>query len=117
MYSKYKHFFWLFFCIGFFLSIFLVFNEYFSNQIFVQRYDAEVRKCVNEKKLCDIEVLKLRTMDLDANQKKILELGDLIDHHVFFYWNILRIFGLFILVGISPFICVWIKQQVTKSRY
>ena len=116
MYNKYKHFFWLFFIIGLFLSIFLAINEYFSNQIFLQRYDIEMRQCLTDENICNIELLKQTEKNLDANQKKLVELHELISHHVFFYWNILRIFMIFILIGVSPFIFVWTKQKLLRFK-
>ena len=116
MYNKYKHLFWLFFIIGLFLSIFLAINEYFSNQIFLQRYDIEMRQCLTDEKICNIELLKQTEKNLDANQKKLVELHELISHHVFFYWNILRIFMIFILIGVSPFIFVWTKQKLLRFK-
>lgn len=116
MYSKYKHFFWLFFFIGLFLSIFLIINEFFSNQIFLQRYEIEMGQCIEANKICDIELLNSSEVILDANQKKLIELDELISHHIFFYWNILRIFLFFIFVGISPFILIWINQKIKKIK-
>ena len=98
-----KHFFWLFLIIGFFLSLFLVLNEYFSHQIFIEEYQRQMNFCIESNQKCDIDKLvNAKKEDLNANQLKLVELNMLIINFKNYLINILIIFGIFILIAVIP---------------
>ena len=98
-----KQFFWLFAIIGFFLSLFLVVNEYFSHQIFLEEYDRQYAFCIESNHKCDIEKLaNIEKEKLNANQLKLIELNILITNYKNYLINIFIIFGIFNLIAIIP---------------
>ena len=98
-----KQFFWLFAIIGFFLSLFLVVNEYFSHQIFIEEYERQMNFCIESNQKCDIDKLVNRKKeDLNANQLKLVELNMLIINFKNYLINILIIFGIFNLIAVIP---------------
>ena len=74
-----KQFFWLFAIIGFFLSLFLVVNEYFSHQIFIEEYERQMNFCIESNQKCDIDrLINIKNENLNPNQLKLIELNTLI---------------------------------------
>ena len=106
MISKFsKQFFWLFAIIGFFLSLFLLVNEYFSHQVFLEEYERQMSLCIESNQKCDLERLISNTkQDLNANQLKLIELNTLIINFKNYLMNILIIFGIFNLIAIIPIV-------------
>jgi len=115
-----KQFFWLFAIIGFFLSLFLLENEYFSHDIFLQEYDRQMAFCTESNKQCNLEILaNKQAEDLNANQLKLIELNALIISYKEYLLNILVIFGVFNLIAIIPIIVNFfneIKSRIKLSR-
>ncbi len=110
-----KQFFWLFAIIGFFLSLFLLVNEYFSHEIFLQEFDRQMAFCTESNQQCSLErLINKEEGDLNANQLKLLELNALIINYKNYLLNILVIFGVFNLIAIVP-IAVNIYSEI-QSR-
>lgn len=98
-----KPFFWLFFSIGFFLCIFLTINEYFSHQIFAKELHTQITYCETLSTDCGFDVLKKSdSKDLNANQKRIIELTSLVQSYGPSMLKNLYIFLIFLLIGIMP---------------
>ena len=96
---------WLFAIIGFFLSLFLAINEYFSHQIFLDEYQRQMAFCLESNKNCDIDKLvNIKKEDLNPNQLKLIELNMLIINFKNYLINILIIFGIFNLIALIPLI-------------
>ena len=107
MISKFsKQFFWLFVIVGFFLSLILLANDYFSHQIFLEEYERQMAFCIeSNNQQCNVEKLSSKNgSDLNANQLKLIELNTLIINFKNYLLNILIIFGVFNLIAIIPMI-------------
>ena len=115
-----KQFFWLFAIIGFFLSLFLLVNEYFSHEIFLQEFDRQMAFCTESNQQCSLErLINKEEGDLNANQLKLLELNALIINYKNYLLNILVIFGVFNLIAIVPIgvnIYSEIQSRIKLSR-
>ena len=121
MISKFsKQFFWLFAIVGFFLSIILLANDYFSHQIFLEEYERQMAFCIESNKQCSIEkIASKEDVNLNANQLKLIELNTLIINFKNYLRNILIIFGLFNLIAVIPMLInVYseIKSRIKLSR-
>ena len=121
MISKFsKQFFWLFAIVGFFLSLILLANDYFSRQIFLEEYDRQMAFCIESNKQCNLETLaSKKDVNLNANQLKLIELNTLIINFKNYLKNILIIFGIFNLIAVIPMIIdIYgeIKSRIKLSR-
>ena len=116
MISKFsKQFFWLFAIIGFFLSLILLANDYFSHQIFLEEFERQMAFCVESNHQCSLERIANKDIaNLNANQLKLIELNTLIVNFKSYLINILIIFGVFNLIAIIPMI-IDIYSEI-KSR-
>ena len=100
-----KQFFWLFAIIGFFLSLILLANDYFSHQIFLEEYERQMAFCIESNKQCNIEKIStIEVSKLNANQLKLIELNTLIINFKNYLINILITFSIFNLIAIIPMI-------------
>ncbi len=98
-----KQFFWLFFIIGFFLSLFLIANEFFSHHLFKEELNKQTKICIEAERLCTIEDLNnLEYQALNKNQKRIIELQEVVEAHKKELTSIFFIFSIFILIGLLP---------------
>ena len=106
MISKFsKQFFWLFAIVGFFLSLILLANDYFSHQIFLEEYERQMAFCIESNQQCSLEkIANKETTSLNANQLKLIELNTLIMNFKNYLRNIFIIFGIFNLIAIIPMI-------------
>ena len=106
MISKFsKQFFWLFAIVGFFLSLILLANDYFSHQIFLEEYERQMAFCIESNQQCSLEkIANKETASLNANQLKLIELNTLIMNFKNYLRNIFIIFGIFNLIAIIPMI-------------
>jgi|TARA_B110000196_G_scaffold301499_1_gene295674 uncharacterized membrane protein len=104
MISKFsKQFFWLFAIVGFFLSLILLANDYFSHQIFLEEYERQMAFCIESNKQCNLEkIASKEQVNLNANQLKLIELNTLIINFKNYLRNILIIFGVFNLIAVIP---------------
>jgi hypothetical protein len=121
MISKFsKQFFWLFAIVGFFLSLILLANDYFSHQIFLEEYERQVAFCIESNQQCSLEkIAKKETTSLNANQLKLIELNTLIMNFKNYLRNIFIIFGIFNLIAIIPMIIniySEIRSRIKLSR-
>ncbi len=116
MISKFsKQFFWLFAIIGFFLSLILLANDYFSHQIFLEEFERQMAFCVESNHQCSLERIANKDIaNLNANQLKLIELNALIISYKKYLLNILVIFGIFNLIAIIPIIVNFYSE--IKSR-
>ena len=116
MISKFsKQFFWLFIIIGFFLSLILLANDYFSHQIFLEEFERQMAFCIESNQKCDLEkLIRIKEIDLNANQLKLIELNELIVNFKGYLINTLIIFGIFNLIAIIPMV-INIYSEI-KSR-
>ena len=100
-----KHFFWLFAIIGFFLTIFLFVNEHFLNQIATERFNSEMKICVELSSECNLDELKnVDATNLNANQLKLIELNTIIENYEQYMIKVVQIFFAFILIGLMPYL-------------
>ena len=115
-----KQFFWLFAIIGFFLSLILLANDYFSHQIFLEEFERQMAFCIESNQQCSLERIANKDIaNLNANQLKLIELNTLIINFKNYLRNILIIFGLFNLIAVIPMIInVYseIKSRIKLSR-
>jgi len=115
-----KQFFWLFAIIGFFLSLILLANDYFSHQIFLEEFERQMAFCIESNKQCSLERIANKDIaNLNANQLKLIELNTLIVNFKSYLINILIIFGVFNLIAIIPIIISIyneIKSRIKLSR-
>ena len=115
-----KQFFWLFAIIGFFLSLILLANDYFSHQIFLEEFERQMAFCVESNHQCSLERIANKDIaNLNANQLKLIELNTLIINFKNYLRNILIIFGLFNLIAVIPMIIniySEIKSRIKLSR-
>ena len=115
-----KQFFWLFAIVGFFLSLILLANDYFSHQIFLEEYERQVAFCIESNQQCSLEkIAKKETTSLNANQLKLIELNTLIMNFKNYLRNIFIIFGIFNLIAIIPMIIniySEIRSRIKLSR-
>jgi len=121
MISKFsKQFFWLFAIVGFFLSLILLANDYFSHQIFLEEYERQVAFCIESNQQCSLEkIAKKETTSLNANQLKLIELNTLIMNFKNYLRNIFIIFSIFNLIAIIPMIIniySEIRSRIKLSR-
>ena len=121
MISKFsKQFFWLFAIVGFFLSLILLANDYFSHQIFLEEYERQMAFCIESNQQCSLEkIANKETTSLNANQLKLIELNTLIINFKNYLRNILIIFGIFNLIAVIPMIKDFyneIKSRIKLSR-
>ena len=107
-----KQFFWLFFIIGFFLCLFLSANEFFSHQLFSKELNHQIELCLDAERECNVEVLMNLSHDqLHHNQKRILELKEVVDNYG---KSLSTIFIIFVIVGLLPFL--WGGYQEIRSK-
>tara|TARA_B110000196_G_scaffold66655_1_gene56408 strand:+ start:380 stop:745 length:366 start_codon:yes stop_codon:yes gene_type:complete len=115
-----KQFFWLFAIIGFFLSLILLANDYFSHQIFLEEFERQMAFCIESTQQCSLERIANKDIaNLNANQLKLIELNTLIINFKNYLRNILIIFGLFNLIAVIPMLInVYseIKSRIKLSR-
>jgi len=115
-----KQFFWLFAIIGFFLSLILLANDYFSHQIFLEEFERQMAFCIESNQQCSLERITNNDIaNLNANQLKLIELNTLIINFKNYLRNILIIFGLFNLIAVIPMLInVYseIKSRIKLSR-
>ena len=115
-----KQFFWLFAIIGFFLSLILLANDYFSHQIFLEEFERQMAFCIESNQQCSLERIANKDIaNLNANQLKLIELNTLIINFKNYLRNILIIFGLFNLIAVIPMIIniySEIKSRIKLSR-
>ncbi|MDB4040357.1 hypothetical protein N9489_02795 [Methylophilaceae bacterium] len=121
MISKFsKQFFWLFAIVGFFLSLILLANDYFSHQIFLEEYERQMAFCIESNQQCSLEkIANKETTSLNANQLKLIELNTLIMNFKNYLRNIFIIFGIFNLIAIIPMIIniySEIRSRIKLSR-
>ena len=121
MISKFsKQFFWLFAIVGFFLSLILLANDYFSHQIFLEEYERQMAFCIESNQQCSLEkIANKETTSLNANQLKLIELNTLIMNFKNYQRNIFIIFGIFNLIAIIPMIIniySEIRSRIKLSR-
>lgn len=110
-----KHFFWLFFIIGFFLCLFLSVNEYFSHKLFSNELSHQTKLCLDAKRECNVDILiNLSDELLHHNQKRILELKEVVDHYGKSLTTIFIIFIIFIVIGLLPIL--WGYYQEIRSN-
>ena len=104
MISKFsKQFFWLFAIVGFFLSLILLANDYFSHQIFLEEYERQMAFCIESNQQCNLEkIASKEEVNLNANQLKLIKLNTLIINFKNYLRNILIIFGVFNLIAVIP---------------
>ena len=115
-----KQFFWLFAIVGFFLSLILLANDYFSHQIFLEEFERQMAFCIESTQQCSLERIANKDIaNLNANQLKLIELNTLIINFKNYLRNILIIFGLFNLIAVIPMLInVYseIKSRIKLSR-
>ena len=115
-----KQFFWLFAIVGFFLSLILLANDYFSHQIFLEEYERQMAFCIESNQQCSLEkIANKETTSLNANQLKLIELNTLIMNFKNYLRNIFIIFGIFNLIAIIPMIIniySEIRSRIKLSR-
>jgi TRAP-type uncharacterized transport system fused permease subunit len=112
-----KHFFWLFAIIGFFLAIFLFVNEYFLNQIATERFNSEMKMCVEFSSECNLDVLvNVDTTNLNANQLKLIELNTIIENYEQYMIKVVQIFFAFISIGIIPYLVAWTRLLIQRRK-
>jgi hypothetical protein len=115
-----KQFFWLFAIVGFFLSLILLANDYFSHQIFLEEYERQMAFCTESNQQCSIEkIARKEDASLNPNQLKLIELNTLIINFKDYLRNILIIFGIFNFIAIVPMIKDFyneIKSRIKLSR-
>ena len=121
MISKFsKQFFWLFAIVGFFLSLILLANDYFSHKIFLEEYERQMAFCIESNQQCSLEkIANKETTSLNANQLKLIELNTLIMNFKNYLRNIFIIFGIFNLIAIIPMIIniySEIRSRIKLSR-
>ena len=121
MISKFsKQFFWLFAIVGFFLSLILLANDYFSHQIFLEEYERQVAFCIESNQQCSLERIANKDIaNLNANQLKLIELNTLIINFKNYLRNIFIIFSIFNLIAIIPMIIniySEIRSRIKLSR-
>ncbi len=110
-----KHFFWLFFIIGFFLCLFLSANEIFSHQLFNKELNHQIELCLDAERECDLDrLINLSSEQLHHNQKRILELKEVVDNHGKSLTTIFIIFIIFIIIGLVP--TLWGGYQEIRSK-
>ena len=110
-----KHFFWLFFSIGFFLCLFLSANEYFSHQLFNKELTHQIELCLDAERECNVDILmNLGNEQLHHNQKRILELKEVVDNYGKSLSIIFIIFTIFIILGLLPIL--WSGYQEIRSK-
>ena len=111
-----KQFFWLFAIIGFFLCIFLFTNEFFLNQIASERFNSEMKMCINNSNECDLDVLVSRDLTtLNANQLKLIELDTIIKNYNEYVIKVIQIFFAFIFIGLIPYFIMLLRVFVLKK--
>ena len=111
-----KHFFWLFAIIGFFLAIFLFVNEYFLNQIATERFNSEMKMCVELSSECNLDQLEnVDPSNLNANQLKLIELNTIIENYEHYIIKVAQIFFAFIFIGIIPYLVAWASLQIQRK--
>jgi len=112
-----KQFFWLFAIIGFFLSIFLFVNELFLNQIATDRFNSEMQMCVKLSSECNLEIItKEGSINLNANQLKLIELNTIIENYEQYIIKVAQIFTAFIFIGLIPYILMWLRPLVVRKK-
>ena len=112
-----KHFFWLFAIIGFFLAIFLFVNEYFLNQIATERFNSEMKMCVELSSECNLDQLEnVDPTNLNANQLKLIELNTIIENYEQYMFKVAQIFFAFILIGLIPFLVAWTRLLIQRRK-
>jgi len=121
MISKFsKQFFWLFAIVGFFLSLILLANDYFSHQIFLGEYERQMNFCIESNQQCNLEkITSKEDVNLNANQLKLIELNTLIINFKNYLRNILIIFCIFNLIAVIPMLKDFyseIKSRIKLSR-
>ena len=118
MVSKFsRHFFWLFTIIGFFLSLILLSNDYFSHQIFLEEYEKQELLCNQSSQDCNLEsLIASGESSLNANQLKMIELNELIINYVDYIKKTLVIFMIFIFIGSLPAITGFIHDIYSKMK-
>ena len=110
-----KHFFWLFFTIGFFLCLFLAANEFFSHKLFYKELNHQIELCLDAERECNLEILmNLSDDQLHLNQKRILELKEVVDNYGKSLSTIFIIFTIFIILGLLPIL--WSGYQEIRSK-
>jgi len=110
-----KHFFWLFFCVGFFLCIFLTINEYFSHQIFTKELNTQITYCEKLSTDCNYDLLAQSDLKiLNDNQKRIIELRELVQSYRAALFQNIVIFLIFLLIGAIP--ALWGFYQEIRSN-
>tara|TARA_B100000035_G_scaffold140487_1_gene119637 strand:+ start:1242 stop:1607 length:366 start_codon:yes stop_codon:yes gene_type:complete len=111
-----KQFFWLFAIIGFFLSVFLFTNEFFLNQIASERFNLEMKMCVNNSNECDLDVLISSDLtSLNANQLKLIELDIIIKNYNEYVIKVIQIFFAFIFIGLIPHLIMVFRVFMLKK--
>ena len=112
-----KHFFWLFAIIGFFLAIFLFMNEYFLNQIATERFNSEMKMCVELSSECNLNQLEnVDPTNLNANQLKLIELNTIIENYAQYMFKVAQIFFAFILIGLIPHLVAWTRLLIQRRK-
>ena len=112
-----KQFFWLFAIIGFFLAIFLFVNEYFLNQIATDRFNSEMKMCVELSNECNLDQLTNKeTSSLNANQLKLIELNTIIENYEQYMIKVAQIFFAFIFIGLIPYFIAWTMQLAQRRN-
>ncbi len=113
--KSHKQFFWLFFIIGFFLSLLLFANEFFSHQLFYDELNKQSRICEEAGRECNFETLTLLNKELlHKNQKRMIELKQVVDSHIQSIISIFIIFIIFISIGLLPIL--WGLYQEIRSN-
>lgn len=72
-------------------------NEYFLNQIATERFNSEMKMCVELSSECNLDQLEnVDLTNLNANQLKLIELNTIIENYEQYMFKVAQIFFAFI---------------------
>ena len=90
-------------------------NEFFSHQLFSKELNHQIELCLDAERECDVEVLMNLSHDqLHHNQKRILELKEVVDNYGKSLSTIFIIFIIFVIIGLLPIL--WGGYQEIRSK-
>jgi hypothetical protein len=90
-------------------------NEFFSHQLFNKELNHQIELCTDAERECNVEVLmNLSVEQLHHNQKRILELKEVVDNYGKSLSTIFIIFIIFITIGLLPIL--WGGYQEIRSK-
>jgi len=92
-------------------------NEYFLNQIATERFNSELKMCVELSSECNLDVLKnVDATNLNANQLKLIELNTIIENYEQYMIKVVQIFFAFIFIGIIPYLVTWTRLLIQRRK-